>query len=153
MEVLDLIEIPTDDFLELKIMLERLIDDIITVENQYSKKKVLIGSAKGKVELLLRSEVHSTDEDKEYLTLVIAVISFEKERSGLGTTTVDWLKRYAIGNNFDRLTIENANNEASIGFAKHLGFTNVPFSQHHKKLLGKSESPDYELFLSFKDSK
>jgi len=151
LEIFDLIEIPADDFLELKIMLERLIDDFITVENQFSKK-ILIGSSEGKVELLLRSEIYCTDEDKKYLTLVIAVISFEQERSGLGTKTVEWLKRYAISKNFDRLTIENANNEASIEFAKHLGFTNVLFSQHLKELLGKSESPDYEIFLSLKDS-
>ncbi|MFR9710065.1 GNAT family N-acetyltransferase [Paenibacillus sp. MB22_1] len=66
---------------------------------------------------------------------------------GIGTKVIEWLKNYAQNKGFDRICIENANTDASIGLARKLGFTNVPNSPIIQEVLKTEESPDYHLLI------
>jgi len=142
-------DIPDTDFDGLRLLLEQLTSDKVEVQNYLggmSLRKVEINSAEGKVRLDLRSELYF-HEGVYYQSLIIGVIALAPERMGIGTIVIEWLKNYARSKGFERICIENANTNASVGLARKMGFTNVPNSPIIQEVLKTEESPDYHLLL------
>ncbi|EJR32649.1 MULTISPECIES: N-acetyltransferase [Bacillus cereus group] len=140
-EKLTKIPLHLQDFQNLKLLLEEIIQDEIEMIEGFSKYTLHISSKESKVTINLRSEFFPNPY------LAIAAISIIPSNQGKGSIVLEWFKTFAKEKGFKRLVLQEVITEEGYRFALKNGF-----SKHvslYEEMFGKPNrfEGDYELYL------
>jgi len=129
------------EFQNLKLLLEELVQDEIVFIEGFSKYSLDVSSKKSKVTLHLRSEI-SPDP-----ILVISAISIFPSNQGKGSIVIEWFKTFAKEKGFERLILQEVVTEEGYNFALKNGFTKVV--SLYTELFGEPNSIDGDYEFTF----
>ncbi|EOQ02268.1 hypothetical protein KOY_02257 [Bacillus cereus VDM021] len=136
-------EIPlhVQDFQELKMLLEELVQDEVIFIEGLSKYSLNISSKEHKVTINLRSEFFLDPY------LAITAISITPSNQGKGSIVLEWFKTFAKEKGFERLILQEVITEEGYHFALKHGFSKKvgPFEEIFRK--PDSTDGNYELHL------
>ncbi|HFK1752600.1 MAG: hypothetical protein M3Z48_00845 [Lactobacillus sp.] len=141
-ETLTKIPLHVQDFQELKMLLDELVQDEIMFIEGLSKYSLDISSKKSKVTINLRSEFFPDPY------LAITAINITPSNQGKGSIVLEWFKTFAKEKGFERLVLQEVITEEGYHFALKNGFS----KEHspYEELFGRLNSidGDYELHLT-----
>ncbi|MCQ6568827.1 GNAT family N-acetyltransferase [Bacillus mycoides] len=140
-EKLTKIPLHLQDFQNLKLLLEEIIQDEIEMIEGFSKYTLHISSKESKVTINLRSEFFPNPY------LAIAAISIIPSNQGKGSIVLEWFKTFAKEKGFKRLVLQEVITEEGYRFALKNGFTKA--GNLYEETFGDPNSidGDYELYL------
>ncbi|OQD34194.1 N-acetyltransferase [Bacillus toyonensis] len=140
-ETLTKIPLHVQDFQELKMLLDELVQDEIMFIEGLSKYSLDISSKKSKVTINLRSEFFPDPY------LAITAINIIPSNQGKGSIVLEWFKTFAKEKGFERLILQEVITEEGYHFALKNGFSKK--HSPYEELFGRLNSfdGDYELYL------
>ncbi|MED2795739.1 N-acetyltransferase [Bacillus wiedmannii] len=140
-ETLTKIPLHVQDFQELKMLLDELVQDEIMFIEGLSKYSLDISSKKSKVTINLRSEFFPDPY------LAITAINITPSNQGKGSIVLEWFKTFAKEKGFERLILQEVITEEGYHFALKNGFSKK--HSPYEELFGRLNSfdGDYELHL------
>jgi hypothetical protein len=138
-----LVKIPlhVDDFKELQLLLEELVQDQIELTSGLSKYVFNISSKEHKVTICLRSEFVPCPY------LAITTISITPSNQGKGSIVLEWFKTFAKEKGFEQLTLQEVVTEQGYYFALKNGFSKK--EKLFQELFSNPNSidGDYQIYL------
>ncbi|MEK5114119.1 MULTISPECIES: hypothetical protein [Bacillus] len=136
------IPLHVQDFQELKMLLDELVQDEIMFIEGFSKYSLDISSKKSKVTINLRSEFFPDPY------LAITAINITPSNQGKGSIVIEWFKTFAKEQGFERLVLQEVITEEGYHFALKNGFSKK--HSPYEELFGRLNSfdGDYELHLT-----
>ncbi|MGY2610237.1 N-acetyltransferase [Bacillus pretiosus] len=140
-ETLTKIPLHVQDFQELKMLLDELVQDEIMFIEGLSKYSLDISSKKSKVTINLRSEFFPDPY------LAITAINITPSNQDKGSIVLEWFKTFAKEKGFERLILQEVITEEGYHFALKNGFSKK--HSPYEELFGRLNSfdGDYELHL------
>ncbi|KAA0829012.1 N-acetyltransferase [Bacillus sp. AY2-1] len=141
-ETLTKIPLHVQDFQELKMLLDELVQDETMFIEGLSKYSLDISSKKSKVTINLRSEFFPNPY------LAITAINITPSNQGKGSIVFEWFKTFAKEKGFERLVLQEVITEEGYHFALKNGFSKK--HSPYEELFGRLNSidGDYELHLT-----
>lgn len=141
-ETLTKIPLHVQDFQELKMLLDELVQDETMFIEGLSKYSLDISSKKSKVTINLRSEFFPNPY------LAITAINITPSNQGKGSIIFEWFKTFAKEKGFERLVLQEVITEEGYHFALKNGFSKK--HSPYEELFGRLNSidGDYELHLT-----